>query len=124
MDHRHAGTEATPATPSPPRTRFRRVDADVVRERETFAQDVRSGLTSAPKHLSCRYFYDTTGSELFERICELPEYYLTRAAHEILAAHAADLVALVPDDVVLVELGSGSALKTRLIIDALLARHG
>src|ERR1041384_5419833 len=97
MDERHAGTGPAPATPTPLRTRLRRVDAGVVRERETFAQDVRSGLTSTPKHLSCRYFYDAAGSDLFERICQLPEYYLTRAERAILEAHAAELVALVPD---------------------------
>ena len=55
--------------------------------------DVREGLTAANKRLSCRYFYDAAGSALFEEICELPEYYLTRAEQEILDAHAGEIVA-------------------------------
>jgi L-histidine N-alpha-methyltransferase len=85
-----------------------------------FARDVRQGLTSSPKHLSCCYFYDAEGSALFEEICELPEYYLTRAEREILEAHADDLVNRFPAAIDLVELGSGSASKTRVLIEAFL----
>src|SRR5262245_40915831 len=92
-------------------------------QRTAFARDVRAGLTSTPKSLHCRYFYDEEGSRLFEAICELPESYVTRAEREVLVAHAADVVAPLPPDVCLVELGSGSADKTRLLIEALLARQ-
>jgi L-histidine N-alpha-methyltransferase len=89
-----------------------------------FAHDVAAGLTAQPRHLHCRYFYDEQGSLLFEQICALPEYYLTRAETEILSRHAAELAALVPVGGTLVELGSGSSVKTRLLIEALLHRHG
>jgi dimethylhistidine N-methyltransferase len=91
--------------------------------RAAFARDVRIGLTAAPKHLSCCYFYDQEGSKLFEEICELPEYYLTRAETEILQAHADELAATLPPDVRVVELGSGSSVKTRLLLAAILRRQ-
>jgi dimethylhistidine N-methyltransferase len=89
-----------------------------------FAEDVRAGLTSEPKRLSCRYFYDAEGSRLFEAICELPEYYLTRTEAGILEQRAAELAARFDEPPTLVELGSGSAVKTRLLLRALLERHG
>lgn len=102
-----------------------RVLAPAVAEVETdFAHDVAAGLTDRPRHLHCRYFYDEQGSLLFEQICALPEYYLTRAEAEILGRHAAELAALMPASGALVELGSGSSVKTRLLIEALLRRHG
>jgi dimethylhistidine N-methyltransferase len=90
----------------------------------SFAADVRRGLTARPKWLSCRFFYDGEGSRLFERICALPEYYLTRAEDGILAQHADEIAAAVPAGATLVELGSGSAAKTRRLIAALLRRRG
>ncbi|MEC9381214.1 MAG: L-histidine N(alpha)-methyltransferase, partial [Candidatus Latescibacterota bacterium] len=92
--------------------------------RTDIAGDVRVGLTSMPKWLPCIYFYDDAGSELFEQICELPEYYPTRTERSILETHADALVAHVQHRVDLVELGSGSATKTRLVVEALLRRHG
>lgn len=89
-----------------------------------FAEDVRAGLTSTPKRLSCRYFYDEKGSALFEEICALPEYYVTRTEHAILDENAAEIAARFEDPVDLVELGSGSASKTRLLMQALIDRHG
>jgi dimethylhistidine N-methyltransferase len=85
-----------------------------------FARDVAEGLTAEPKHLSCRYFYDREGSRLFAAICELPEYYLTRAETEILERHAREIASLFPGDVTVMELGSGNAAKTRLLLEALL----
>jgi dimethylhistidine N-methyltransferase len=84
------------------------------------AKDVAAGLTAEPKHLSCRYFYDREGSRLFAAICEQPEYYLTRAETEILKRHAREIASLYPDDVTVIELGSGNAVKTRLLLEALL----
>jgi dimethylhistidine N-methyltransferase len=72
-----------------------------------------------PKH-----FYDAAGSALFDRICELPEYYLTRAEHEILTRRADEIAARCPSPLFLAELGSGSATKTRLLIEALLRHQG
>lgn len=89
----------------------------------TFAEDVRRGLTTSPKVLQPKYFYDELGSALFAAICALPEYYLTRAESAILAAHAGEMVAGLAAPVRLVELGSGDAVKTRYVIRALLARQ-
>src|SRR5690242_15573042 len=87
-----------------------------------FATDVRAGLTAAKKKLPCRYLYDAFGSALFEEICGLPEYYPTRTELAILRAHAADIVTSCSADAAIVELGSGSATKTRVLIEAALAR--
>lgn len=104
--------------------RFRlAVDAGVNGHLQTFARDVRAGLTVSPKSLPCRYFYDREGSLLFEQICELPEYYLPRAEREILEARAPDLASRFAKRVTMVELGSGSAAKTRILIEAFLRRH-
>ncbi len=83
------------------------------------AEDVRAGLTSIPKRLSCRFFYDAEGSRLFEEISQLPEYYLTRAERDILRRFAEEIVAHCPRPLTLVELGSGSAAKTTFLIEAL-----
>ena len=83
-----------------------------------FAHDVSAGLKASPKKLPCCYFYDRLGSRLFEAICELPEYYLTRAETAILQAHGQEIVASFPGSTDLIELGSGSAVKTRLLIEA------
>lgn len=102
------------------RQRFRLVEltgGDPVAE---FAADVAAGLAAQPKRLSCRFFYDRAGSRLFEAICELPEYYLTRAETEILQSHAGEIGALFPEDMTVIELGSGHAAKTRLLLEVLL----
>jgi L-histidine Nalpha-methyltransferase len=85
----------------------------------TMARDVRAGLLAAPKELAPKYFYDERGSQLFERITELPEYYPTRAERSILTARAAEIVAAAGDPTTLVELGSGSAAKTRHLLSAM-----
>lgn len=85
-----------------------------------FAEDVRRGLLAQPKYLLPKYFYDQLGSQLFEAICHLPEYYLTRAEDEILARYRDEMVASIAGDKTLLEMGSGSAAKTRSIIEALL----
>lgn len=79
--------------------------------------DVVKGLTNHPKYLSPRYFYDDRGSELFEQICELPEYYLTRTETVILQ-HCAEEIANITGACELIELGSGSSTKTRILLDA------
>ena len=79
--------------------------------------DVVKGLTQTPKTLPARYFYDDRGSELFEQICELPEYYLTRTETAILREYAVE-IARVTGACELVELGSGSSTKTRILLDA------
>lgn len=84
------------------------------------AADVRRGLTARPRTLPPKYFYDAVGARLFERITELPEYYLTRAEEALLARVAAEVARLGPRE--LVELGPGSCRKVRRILDALGAR--
>jgi L-histidine N-alpha-methyltransferase len=86
----------------------------------SFAEDVRRGLEKRPRRLFPKYFYDELGSQLFEAICLLPEYYLTRAENEIMARAAGEMVAAVDGHKTLLEMGSGSASKTRLIIEAIL----
>jgi L-histidine Nalpha-methyltransferase len=87
-----------------------------------FAEEVRDGLTLPRKTLPSKYFYDDLGSMLFEAICLLPEYYLTRAEAEIFNTHADAIVnAARPER--LIELGSGSAVKTRILLDAVLRRR-
>ena len=90
---------------------------------EEFAADVRRGLSSKPKQLFPKYLYDSLGSRLFDAICQVEEYYPTRAENEILTTHAEEIVAGLPDCRTLIELGSGSADKTRKIIEALLLRR-
>ncbi|MGW6903339.1 L-histidine N(alpha)-methyltransferase [Streptomyces sp. NPDC054940] len=84
--------------------------------------DVLKGLTSTPKTLPPKWFYDAKGSELFEQITELPEYYPTRAEREILVDRAGEIAAA-SGARTLVELGSGSSEKTRYLIDALAGLH-
>ena len=84
------------------------------------AADVRAGLTCPFKELSPRYFYDERGSELFERITELPEYYPTRCERAILETRSDEIVADA-EPCTLIELGSGSAAKTRVLLDAMAA---
>ncbi len=91
--------------------------------RAGLAEDVRRGLSSQPKRFLPKYFYDQLGSQLFEAICLLPEYYLTRAENEILQLYADEIVSSVEGDTTLIEMGSGSASKTRLIIEALLRKQ-
>jgi len=86
--------------------------------RDALEADVRAGLTRTPRTLPPKWFYDARGSQLFDEITRLPEYYPTRREHAILHAHATDIAALASADT-LVELGSGTSEKTRLLLDAL-----
>jgi dimethylhistidine N-methyltransferase len=85
----------------------------------TFLDDVLAGLARAPKSIPPKYFYDEQGCRLFEAICELPEYYLTRTEMAILRAQAADIALFAGPDAELIEFGSGSEAKTRVLIEAL-----
>ncbi len=86
--------------------------------------DTRRGLLDSPKWLSSLYFYDARGSELFEAICETPEYYPTRTENTILENHIAGILDAMGQDITLAELGSGSSTKTRVVLKALLQRQG
>jgi L-histidine N-alpha-methyltransferase len=87
-------------------------------DERSLADDVLDGLTKPFKELPPKHFYDARGAELFDRICELPEYYPTRAERTILEQRSADIAALTGAGE-LVELGSGTAAKTRLLLSAL-----
>ncbi len=107
-----------PASSARERYTFRRIAST-----RSFANDVRSGLLSRPKQLQPWYFYDSLGSALFSAICELPEYYVTRAETEILRHHGHEIARSFRGAERLVELGSGDCRKTRLLIEALVARQ-
>jgi len=90
---------------------------------DCFADDVFSGLQEKPKTLPSKYFYDHRGSLLFDDICVLKDYYLTRAEREILESRADEIAELFPDNAAIVELGSGNSQKTRLLIESFLRRQ-
>lgn len=82
-----------------------------------FAADVLDGLSRAEKRLSCVYFYDAVGSELFDEITRLPDYYPTRIETDILAAHGEEMLDGAGEDAALVEFGSGSSRKTEILLE-------
>ena len=95
---------------------------DLKPDSQDIASEVLSGLRSSPKHISPKYFYDAKGSALFERITELPEYYLTRTEMSLFDAHLEDMAALLPHELCVVEYGSGSSLKIRKLLETLTPR--
>lgn len=98
---------------------LRQVDADAAGVDIAFRADVHAGLSQAQKAVPARWFYDTTGSALFEDITALPEYYPTRSETDLLTRHAADIAAVVGSGRAVVELGSGSSTKTPLLLGAI-----
>lgn len=84
-----------------------------------FMRDVLAGLSAERKSIPAKYFYDAQGSALFDRICELPEYYPTRTEHAILEAHAPAMAEALGPRALVIEPGAGSGLKTRLLLSAL-----
>ncbi|MCA9210632.1 MAG: L-histidine N(alpha)-methyltransferase [Planctomycetales bacterium] len=88
-------------------------------ETSQFRRDVLHGLTQHPKRLPCKYFYDRRGSQLFDQICELDEYYLTRTELSIMREHAGEMAGWIGTDAMVVEFGSGSSTKSRLLLDRL-----
>ena len=85
-----------------------------------FLNDVIEGLSSEQKELQCKYFYDEQGSKLFDMICELPEYYPTRTERKIMLTHAGEMAEQIGSEVMLVEFGSGSSIKTEVLLEALI----
>jgi dimethylhistidine N-methyltransferase len=85
----------------------------------SFLDDVRAGLESEPRTLPCKYFYDARGSQLFDRITELDEYYPARTEVGILESNMDDIVESLEDDPLVIEFGSGNSSKTRLLLDHL-----
>ena len=88
-------------------------------DREEFRTAVLAGLQGRPRAIPAKFLYDARGSELFDAICELPEYYLTRTEADILRRCAGDIAAMAGPGCALVEFGSGSSVKSRLLIEAM-----
>ncbi len=88
-------------------------------QRKTFRDEVLQGLQDGRKELPSKYFYDEVGSQLFEQICELDEYYLTRTELSIMQTQIHEIVSLLGPHCLLIEYGSGSSTKTRTLLDAL-----
>ena len=89
------------------------------KSQKTFAQELSSSLVQKQKSIHPKFFYDEKGSELFEEICKLPEYYLTRTEVSILTQLQDKLLAYMNEEFRLVELGSGSSYKTRILLSML-----
>jgi dimethylhistidine N-methyltransferase len=89
---------------------------DLRPELDRIAREVCAGLRMTPKRVPSKYFYDARGSELFERICEQPEYYLTRVELALMQERIDEIAAAIGADATLIEFGSGSGLKTRLLL--------
>ena len=85
---------------------------------------VAAGLNRADRQLPCCFFYDSAGSDLFEQICDLPEYYVTRTERAILDRYAPEIIEAAGENLAIVEYGSGSSVKTRLLLSAALERQG
>jgi L-histidine N-alpha-methyltransferase len=92
---------------------------DLAPTEESFRDAVVAGLSREPKALPCKFFYDARGSALFERICQVPEYYLTRTEIAILERYAGDIATRIGPHCRLVELGSGASIKVRILLRAL-----
>src|SRR5947199_1334631 len=88
-------------------------------ESSDFLGDVIAGLSSNPRALPCKYFYDERGAALFQKICDLPEYYITRTEIDILDRNRADIASHLGPDIELIGLGTGAGTKTRILIEAL-----
>jgi dimethylhistidine N-methyltransferase len=86
---------------------------------DDFAQNLLDGLSRSPKRIACKFFYDQEGSQLFDAICALPEYYQTRTELALLRRHAGEIAALVGEGVEIVEFGAGALTKVRVLLDAL-----
>ena|ERR1044071_4011657 len=101
-------------TAIPPVSEVRSTDSE-------FLADVIAGLSSNPRTLPCKYFYDERGAALFQQICELPEYYITRTEIDILDRNRVDIASRLGRNIELIGLGTGAGTKTRILIEALSA---
>src|SRR5690606_15859787 len=110
LDSRFSMPPPSPASPDP---------ENEAAEREAFRHDVLAGLSAEAKSIPCKYFYDERGSALFERITETEEYYPTRAELAIMEAHGGAMARRIGPRAALIEYGSGSSRKTRVLLDHL-----
>jgi dimethylhistidine N-methyltransferase len=92
---------------------------DCAPERNRFREEVLNGLRREPKELPCKYLYDARGSQLFDRICQLDEYYPTRTEVAIMETYAGEMAGLLGPHCAVLEYGSGSSLKTRILMESL-----
>src|SRR5256714_25503 len=88
-------------------------------EVEDFREEVLRGLSKSPRQLPCKFFYDEHGAELFQKICELREYYITRTKMEILRVHGAEMASALGSHIELIGLGTGAGTKTRILLEEL-----
>lgn len=103
--------------------RLRFLEAPAGHPAQSFCAAVEAGLSSTPRRLPCRFFYDAEGSRLFEKICSLPEYYITRTERELLFRHHDEILDACGRNLMLVELGCGNCDKTNLLIQSALKRQ-
>src|SRR3989475_12441635 len=85
----------------------------------TFREETTLGLSKSPRTLLCKFFYDERGAQLFQKICELPEYYITRTELKILRLHGAEIASLLGSRIELIGLGTGAGTKTRILLEEL-----
>jgi L-histidine Nalpha-methyltransferase len=95
------------------------IQNQIAEQNQTAINEVLSGLLQRQKELPCKYFYDKRGAELFDEICELPEYYLTRTELEIMKKYAGEMADCIGPRAAVIEYGSGSAVKTQILLQAL-----
>lgn len=87
--------------------------------KSSFLMETIAGLSKSPRTLPCKFFYDERGARLFQKICELPEYYITRTELQILQLHSAEMAAALGENVELIGLGTGAGTKTRVLLEEL-----
>ena len=87
--------------------------------KENFREEVLRGLAKSPRELPCKFFYDQRGAQLFQQICELPEYYITRTEIEILRLHGAEMANVLGPQIELIGLGTGAGTKTQILLEEL-----
>ena len=96
-----------------------KISSAVGAAKETFREEVLAGLSKSPRQLPCKFFYDERGAQLFQQICELPEYYITRTEIEILRLHGAHMAKALGSQIELIGLGTGAGTKTRILLEEL-----
>src|SRR5690606_41430005 len=101
------------------RSRWSTTAIDLQSDASQFLDDILSGLAISPKRISSKYLYDRRGSRLFDRICETPEYYLTRTELQLTRHQAPAIAAQIEPRAMLIELGSGCSVKTRILLEHL-----
>src|SRR5256885_6189037 len=91
----------------------------VAAAKENFREEVLAGLSKSPRQLPYKFFYDEQGAQLFQQICELPEYYITRNEIEILRLHGSEMAKALGPQIELIGLGTGAGTKTRILLEEL-----